>query len=277
MRLSPPFRHALGALAIAALAAGHAAAGTISVAWDPVPGATGYRVYYGTTSGVYPNQTTVSSPSATLNNLQDCTTWYVAVKAYNAAGESDQFSDEISGWARPVVTAATPTTGKQGDQLVIDVTGVNYQSGATIEFDNPHVRLASAQVLSCSRMQVLATIEPTAENVRPARIGMLAITIANPDDVFGQKSSAFEVRINPARFDLNQSDSVTRNRLDGKDTVWMSRLFGANEGSASYDPDADFDGDGWVDGQDLAYLASNMGRCWDGAGWSASACPAGLR
>ena len=44
-----------------------------------------------------------------------------------------------------------------------------------------------------------------------------------------------------------------------------------------YDPDFDFDGDGWVDGQDLAYLASNMGRCWDGAAWTLAACPANLR
>jgi hypothetical protein len=278
MRRFPPRIAVIAGTAFLLAAALPAAAGTISIAWDPVPGANGYRVYYGTQSGVYgSNPLQTSSTSATLQNLQDCTTWYVAVKAYNSAGESDQFSQEIAGWPRPVVTAATPSSAKQGDQLVIELTGTNFQNGAVIEFDNPHVRLASTQVLACGRMQVLATVEPTAANVRPAGIGAIDVTVANPDDVFGQKSDAFTVVVNPARFDVNQSDTATRNRLDGKDTVWMARMFGGNEGTALYDPDFDFDGDGWVDGQDLAYLASNMGRCWDGAGWAVSACPANLR
>lgn len=277
MRSSPLLRNALGALAVLVMATLPAAAGSISLAWDGVPGASGYKVYYGTQSGMYINTVTVSSPAATLTGLQDCTTWYVAVKAFNGAGESEEFSNEIAGWPRPTITAASPAAAKQGDQLVIEISGANYQSGAALEFDNPHVRLDSTQVLSCSRMQVLATVEPTAANVRPARIGALLITVANPDDVFGQKSDAFQVLVNPVRFDVNTSEDSTRGRLDGKDTVWMARMFGGNEGSALYDPDFDFDGDGWVDGQDLAFLASNMGRCWDGANWTISACPAELR
>ena len=30
-------------------------------------------------------------------------------------------------------------------------------------------------------------------------------------------------------------------------------------------------------GVDLAYIASNLGRCWSNGVWSASACPANLR
>lgn len=277
MRRFPPRIAAIAGTAFLLVAALPASAGTISLAWDPVPGASGYRVYYGTQSGAYTQNTTVSGTSATIGNLQDCTTWYVAVKAYNSAGESDQFSQEIAGWPRPAVTAATPSSAKQGEQIVIELTGANFQNGAVIELDNPHVRLASTQVLSCSRMQVLATVEPTAANVRPAGIGAIDVTVANPDDVFGQKSDAFTVLVNPARFDVNTTETSTRGRLDGKDTVWMARMFGGNEGTALYDPDFDFDGDGWVDGQDLAYLASNMGRCWDGAGWAVSACPANFR
>ena len=275
-RFLPRFA-AIAGLAVLLAAGVPASAGTISLAWDPVAGATGYRVYYGTQSGVYTQSTQVSGSSANLGNLQDCTTWYVAVKAYNAVGESDQFSQEIAGWPRPAITSATPSAAKQGEQMVIEVTGTNYQNGALIEFDNPNVLLTSTEVVSCGRMRVLATVEPTAANVRPAQIGALTITIANPDDVFGEKSNAFQVVVNPSRFDVNASDNSTRGRLDGKDTVWMSRLFGGNEGTSLYDPDFDFDGDGWVDGQDLAYLASNMGRCWDGSAWTIAACPANLR
>ena len=76
---------------------------------------------------------------------------------------------------------------------------------------------------------------------------------------------------------MNRSDDVTRNRLDGKDTVWMARAFGVQEGDALYQPDFDLDGDGWVDGEDLAYLASNLGGCWNGTDWSVAACPTELR
>jgi hypothetical protein len=48
---------------------------------------------------------------------------------------------------------------------------------------------------------------------------------------------------------------------------------------AKDDADDDFDGDGWVDGDDLAYIASNLGRCWSASAknWSLSACPTGLQ
>jgi hypothetical protein len=57
----------------------------------------------------------------------------------------------------------------------------------------------------------------------------------------------------------------------------MGRLFGTEAGDALYNPDLDMDGDGWVDGEDLSYLASNFGECWSGTDWSAAACPESLR
>src|SRR5262245_12102864 len=80
-----------------------AAAGPISRSWDPTTGAAGYHVYYGTSSGQYSNSVTSTSTSTTLTGLQDCAAYFVAVKAFNAAGESPDFSAETSGWARPTV------------------------------------------------------------------------------------------------------------------------------------------------------------------------------
>ncbi len=161
----------------------------------------------------------------------------------------------------------------------MDVTGANFENGAVVDLGNPQVILTSIQVLTCNHIQLLATIEPTARTVRPAHVGRLDLTVSNPDSVFGIKSQAFEVLINPARFDVNQSDVTTKNRIDGKDTVYLSRQFGLNESDPNYDADDDFDGDGWVDGQDLAFIASNLGRCWSTASksWSLSACPTGLQ
>jgi len=277
VKINPRFLLPLVAAVFAAAAP--ASAGSIVLSWDATQGASGYHVYYGTQSGAYTDFITTSSTTATIGGLQDCATYYVAVKAFNGAGESPQFSNELSGWSRPVVTSATPSSAKQGDQIVMDVMGTNFRDGAVVELANPHVVLTSVAVISCTHIQLLATVEPTARAVRPAQIGRLDLTVANPDSVFGTKSQAFEVLINPARFDVNQSDATTRNRIDGKDTVYLSRQFGLSESDPNYEADDDFDGDGWVDGQDLAYIASNLGRCWSAASksWSLAACPAGLQ
>lgn len=256
-----------------------ALAGEINVAWDPATGASGYKVYYGTSSGQYTSSMTVYGTSAVITGLPDCQTHYVAVKAFNSLGESAQFSNELSGWSRPAVTSSTPASAAQGDQFTMDIYGSNFQTGALVELSNPRVVTTSVSVLSCSRIQLLATIEPMAKKIPPARIGKLDVTVSNPDDVFGMRSQAFEVLINPSRFDINQADAVTKDRIDGKDTVYISRDFGQSETDANYEPDDDFDGDGWVDGTDLAYIASNFGRCWSPStkSWSIAACPANLR
>ncbi len=265
-------------MALAAVSLATAAhAGQIALTWDAVPGATGYRVYYGTASQTYTASVTSTSNNAVVSNLQDCTSWFLAVKAYNAAGESPSFSNEVSGWPRPALTSITPTYAMQGDQVVVDIYGANFQPGAAVDFGDPNISVGSASVLACNHVQVLATVEPTASGVQAAKIGAANLSVVNPDTVFGLNSALFQVRINPARFDVNQSDATTKGRIDGKDTVWMARMFGLQNGNATYDPDFDFDGDGWVDGDDLAYIASNLGGCWTGTAWSVNACSAGLK
>ena len=249
-------------------------AGTIELQWNPVPGATGYRVHYGTKSGDYTHVLEVGpKPSATLKGLTDCTTWYLAVKAHNRSVDSPDFSNEISGWPRPEVISVSPSARMQGSQFTLEIEGTNFQPGATIEIDNPNVFFDSTTTVSCKRIKVAAAIEPTARGVRAAEIGHATLTVINPDDVFGVRPQAFEVRIDPARFDLDRRPGPSEGRLDGRDTIWLSRLFAAREGQADYYPDADFNGDGWIDGNDLAYLVSNLGKCWNGSNWSLSACP----
>jgi len=122
---------------------------------------------------------------------------------------------------------------------------------------------------------------PITGGFRPARVGTVDVTIVNPDRVFNVGPQGFEVLINPLRFDINKSDTVTANRIDGKDVVYLSRQFGWNESdlNSQYDADYDFNGDGNVDGDDLAQIASNLGRCWSASlrTWSLAACPPGLQ
>jgi len=278
--LSTFTRRAFPVLALAACAIhAQALAGDIQLTWDAVPGASGYHVYYGTQSGIYGQFATSTGTSTTITGLQDCQTYFVAVKAFNSSGESQSFSNELSGWPRPTVSSATPSSAFQGDQIVIDISGANFQPGASVDFGNPHVVFAAPTVVSCSHIQLVVSIEPTAKKIRPAKAGKLTLEVSNPDAVFGQKSNVFEVLVNPARFDINQSDPSTKNRIDGKDTVYLASDFGISEADPNYDPDMEFDGDGWVDGNDLAYIASNLGRCWAPSSktWTTSACPTNLQ
>lgn len=62
-----------------------------SLVWDPVSDAQGYRVYWGTSLGNYPNSRDAgSSTQYDLDSLPlaDDTTYYLTVTAYNSAGES---------------------------------------------------------------------------------------------------------------------------------------------------------------------------------------------
>ncbi|MBB4907932.1 chitinase [Actinophytocola algeriensis] len=77
-----------------------ATASSITLSWPAVGGATGYRVYEGSSL-----RTTVSGTSATVGGLGACATHTYTVAAYNAAGES----------ARSAPVSATTTGCQQAD------------------------------------------------------------------------------------------------------------------------------------------------------------------
>jgi hypothetical protein len=260
-------------------------AGTIRLRWDPVAGAAGYRVYVGTTSQSYTDVIQVfGATEAEIPGLADCRSHYLAVKAFNAAGESIDFSNEIEGWPRPEVTPRAPFAVMQGAQLTLDVPGNNFQPGADVVLmasgiptdteGTPLVRIDSVAVLSCSQIQALVTVEPTARGFRAMEVGTFPITfeVYNPDSVYGSGPVALDVQFDPARLDINRADADTRDRVDGKDLVWLAFAHGAAEGQPRYSADADLNGDGLVDGVDLAYLASGFGACWTGSAWSTGGC-----
>lgn len=65
----------------------------VTIGWDRAPGAKGYRVYHGRAPGAYTNVIEAGSLTALRLDLPKGTN-YIAVKAYNAAGESG-FSQEV--------------------------------------------------------------------------------------------------------------------------------------------------------------------------------------
>lgn len=89
----------LGLLALT----GGAFAGSVNLAWNGVSGASGYRVYYGTTSATYTaNLDAGGKTSATVAGLTDGTRYYFAVQAY-AGTVTSGYSNEVS----TLVAAAT--------------------------------------------------------------------------------------------------------------------------------------------------------------------------
>ena len=90
---------------ILAMAVSAQAASNITFAWDTSSGATGYRVYQSTTSGVY-NKTTgkvcdTALLTCVVSNIPDGKYYFVAT-AYNATGESVN-SNELSATLAPPI------------------------------------------------------------------------------------------------------------------------------------------------------------------------------
>jgi len=78
-------------------------AGSVGLAWDPVPGAnlSGYRVYYGTASGgpyfQLPGQgsNAGNATSYTVSGLPGGTNYYFAVTAYDTTNNETSYSNEV--------------------------------------------------------------------------------------------------------------------------------------------------------------------------------------
>jgi len=179
-------------LAVAQLAfALPALAGSISLAWDPVSSTNlaGYRVYYGSSPGTYTQSLDAgSATSATVSGLADCSTWYLSVKAYSTTGiVSTAPSNEVTGWARPVVALVSLSTAKQGSRVTLAVTGNDFRSGATVQFGNPLISVNSISVASCTGLTADVTI------AAGALVGPTNVDVMNSDRTFGTLAGALTV------------------------------------------------------------------------------------
>lgn len=184
------------ALVCALAFAGVAHAGTISVGWDAVPDAAGYKVYWGTAPGSYTQSKDVpgqSSTSTTLTNLDPCTVYYIGVKAYDAEGlESENYSNEVSGLPRPVVSSLDPASGEQGTSRTLTITGESFADGARVEFSGTGIVVDAVRRDSCTQLSVDVTI------AADAATGGRRVEVINPDNSFGGKDNAFTVTANAA-------------------------------------------------------------------------------
>ncbi len=76
----------------------------------------GYRIYYGTTQGAYPNQVECGNVTDyTVTGLVENVTYYLVVRAYNQYGESPDSNEEICIITSSVGSIITKTFGETSD------------------------------------------------------------------------------------------------------------------------------------------------------------------
>jgi hypothetical protein len=206
--------------AIVAAAISASMAGTVSLRWDPSSGATGYRVFYGTAPGSYSGQMDAGTATqATISGLTDCTTWYLAVKAYNAAGSlSATYSNEVSGWPRPSLSAVTPGTAEKGQRLTLTVDGSNFKSGAALTFSTAGLTVHSITVQSCNRLTADVTIGGTAAT------GSSDVEVMNTDRSFGTRAGGLQIAaaVAPSVSSSTPADGATSVPTSVQPTVTFS-------------------------------------------------------
>ncbi|MEW5807661.1 MAG: dockerin type I domain-containing protein [Acidobacteriota bacterium] len=240
-------------------------AGTIKLSWDPVSDGSvaGYKVYFGYESGIYTYSNDVGNVTTyTLTNLQDCTKHYIAVTSYDFYGNESGYSNEVSGWPKPILEKILDASGSsivssavQGETIQVYFKGTNFDEGAKPQFNPGNDIIVEFQRNSCDEIMAYITPDPqTGSGEKPAELGFREVIITNSDSI---KSSPinFEIKLNE-----NLLDTDNDGRIDGYDLTTLAIHFGTQEGDNNYEPSVDFNGDGWIDGDDLALLSSHFGE-----------------
>jgi hypothetical protein len=132
-------KYLAGPLICMALITSGQAQANVTLAWssssDPI--VAGYNIYYGGTSGVYTNETSVGlATSLTIPNLVAGATYYFAATTYSAAGAESALSGEVA-YTVPMPAAGLQLGVNASKQFVLTMTGPvghKYDIQATQDF-----------------------------------------------------------------------------------------------------------------------------------------------
>ncbi len=128
--LNPIWRSLAWVSVLIVLCTAQAFAGQVTLAWDASSGSVaGYKVHYGTSSGVYSSNINVTNTTATIANLVDGSTYYFAIKAYDSAGNESGFSNEASRTIAFAVPSASFSANITSGVAPLTVTFANSSTG----------------------------------------------------------------------------------------------------------------------------------------------------
>jgi len=133
-------------------------AADVTLAWEPSSSQVdGYRIYYGTTEGVYPDSIDVGNVTQyTVTGLQDDIRYYFVTRAYNADGESDD-SNYVS-WINLTSDSDPPTVSITGPtsttSAVVDLSGTAADNGSVSEISWTNDRGGSGMALGTSSWSI---------------------------------------------------------------------------------------------------------------------------
>lgn len=134
----------------------------VNLSWQASAMASGYKTYWGTTTGTYPNVQDVGDvltySYAHDSMPRDCTPLFAAVTAYNAAGESG-YSDEVTFYARPLIDA-DDGIGPTANETVWYINGTSFAPGITLKINGALVDSVNRD--SCTNLTFLVADVPGA-------------------------------------------------------------------------------------------------------------------
>jgi hypothetical protein len=192
--------------------------GDVTLTWDPSVGATGYRVHSGTSPDQYTTSTDVGNVTqVNLDQLTDCTLWYLNATAYNAAGESS-YAIEVSSWPRAIISNTNPPAAEQGRALNLTISGTNFQAGDTLQFSDPNIQVNSLSVNSCAEITASITVGSSAV------VGSSDVTVTHVSGVSGSGVGLFTVAlaVPPTVVSTSPLDGATGVNGDVQPTVQFS-------------------------------------------------------
>jgi len=161
-------------------------AGEVQMSWQASESADGYRVHRGPSLNNYVESFDVGDQtSASVDGIPDCQMAFMAVTAYNEAGESEM-SGHVESWPRPVLLSATPGLVEQGSSVEWTVTGLNFREGDAVGFSEPGISVTSVSVDACQMLRISATVS---EAVTP---GAVELTVSHPSGV-AQSATLIEI------------------------------------------------------------------------------------
>ena len=171
----------LAALFLAAFSQNAHAAKTLQFAWNPSSDSqvTGYDLSYGTSSGSYSQTLNVGpSISTTVSGLNDGTTYYFAVRAYNSAGLRSVPSNEVSITVGPNIPPTVTLTSPQSGASLSSQTPITLTATAS----DPDGTIAKVEFYDDSNKIGEATSAPYSATWSNAPSGSYLLTALAYDD-----------------------------------------------------------------------------------------------